>query len=158
MQTSCPPAPACDRTGGILGHWVILRSMCTAPWQCSLWTGCCQPPVRMLCQQTQEWLFLLMKNNFRILISNNPQSWGLDVENGGRGKEESRTKEADEGWQSIIHSFNKYLLNVYPMQILGCLSCPDFHLIWVDTGVQLSRARDLALLCVFRFCLLSAFT
>lgn len=60
--------------------------------------------------------------------------------NGGRGKEGSRTKEGGEGWKSIIHLFNKYLLNVYPMQILGFLSHPDLHLVWVDTGVQLARA------------------
>lgn len=66
-----------------------------------------------------------MKNNFGVLISNNPQSWGLDVESGGKGEKESRTKEGGEGWKSIIHSFNNYLL----MQMLGFLSHPDLHTI-----------------------------
>lgn len=58
-----------------------------------------------------------MKNNSGILISNFPQSWGLDVENGDKGKEVSRTEEGDEGQKSIFH--------LIPQIFSECLPCAD---------------------------------
>lgn len=90
-----------------------------------------------------------MKNNFGILISNNPQSWGLDVENGGRGNK-NRTKEGDEEEKTIIHSFNKYLLSVYLVQILGTLSYPAFHVTQVDSCLDLDHGHCYVFLgCVY---------
>jgi hypothetical protein len=48
-----------------------------------------------------------MKNNFGILISNYPQRWGLDMEEGGKGRGK-RTKDREEGQKSTV-------LSLYPV-------------------------------------------
>lgn len=68
-----------------------------------------------------------------------PRARGLDVQSGGKGREESRTKGREEGQKSLIHLLSKHLWSVHSVQIWAFSSYPDFHLIWVTIDGRLVR-------------------